>query len=1176
MVWKSWGWSGCLLAVVAVLLVASPCSGAGGLAVSLSEAPRRVSKSASAVFAFRVLQSSGVPCVDCAVTCKLDGGRASECGSSGNGNGTGTLSYAGLKDGNHTFAVCAGRGGAAGGACVTYAWNVDTVPPTASVTAGSAFTSASNVSALISFSEPCPGAGGFTCNQTYCNLIVYGPGRVEPSTLKVLRPGLRYSVAVTISPDEQYGRLILVMDRAFCTDAAGHWFTRTSNSSFTLRFDRRNNSVNITTSIPEKLLQIQGAMRLVQATNDAKDLRIYLTFAQPVLNSSAQILSVLKATDAVLTPTNRSTLGNHRFGYLVNKVSDTSIVTVSCDTSSIISRQGTPVYSAEPFAFLYEWKHEAEYSLLLHDRLALIDTQRPSVKLGTSTWRTSSHAIQVLIKFAKPVFNFSSSAVQLSGGNLFHEASKSIYTLQIQAVDKLVSVQVAENAAQDVAGNPNLASDRLEVRHYSVPASSSSIATLTTVVFVVTVVVATLLTVSTSSLLASGAISRPSSYMTSEPSRNLLRMACHIQIFALSRWLSVNLPIEYYEFAKGIEWTIPYMHLPWEGPAADPFLGYSTMPAIAYSELLDRSAVGADISYPPQAKGQQVMPMQMPILPTEIPPADGKPLMPMEIPGDGKPVMPTQISPGDGKPVVPMQIPLDGKPLTAMEYRSFFENPDMKPEAQIIMKLQDLDGWKYFGRNMFWLGVIGGGMILAHALTLLYLKLRYKHKEQGKGYGALVLPRFEIMVVVLATPCIAQAAAALFRGGTTGGLVVGMVLAGVLTSLLVGLFLFLSLGVATGRLAQYKEVHREGREFHWYQAVVRHTLGPVSRGQWTWNKDPRQAHGVRQLACRLGPLFEDLRGPPKYMLTQIGGGGGTSTTATKGRRDEEDRVMASEDENESAEAPRAQRLLGALRVHFTFLEWAKRVAVGVAAGAGAHGHASSSSLPWSVAAVLAVAAFQLLFMLLAKPFIRKRVQLAELLSVAGEVFIFAACLALVVSKGSAEDQRGVGLAMLGAFLLGFAAQACNEWGALVRQVRLLSADRSSFVGGAKAAAAGLLMLVLPASCYCSSALLGDRMDDGDGRRQEQTTTPPPPRDGGGESTAEERGSSNGNNNERWWLRQLREMAKASFTKEEDQEAANHREASSSSGGGIRRKKSGEWKARSRALYNDLEAIFSNR
>lgn len=601
-----------------------------------------------------------------------------------------------------------------------YLPRADTVPPTASVSAGSAaFTSAPNVSALVSFTEPCPGNGGFVCNDTYCNLVVYGPGRVEPSTLQELRPGLLYSVAVAISPEAQYGRIILLMGRGFCTDAAGHPFTRTANSTFTLHFDRRDDSMNITATVPEKMLQIQGVTRLVQATNDEKDLRVYLSFAQPVLNSSQEILTALTATGAILTPTKRSTLGNRRFGYVVNKISDTAIVTLALDASSIISRQGTPVSSAEPFTFLY-------------------DTHRPSVKLCTSTWRTSSRDIQVLVKFAEPMFNFSSSSVQVSGGNVlsFHEASKSMYALRVQAVDKLVSVQVAENAAQDVAGNPSLASDRLEVRHYSVPASSSSIAAITTIIFVATAVVATLLTVSTSSLLASGAIPRPCSYMISEPSRNLLRMACHIQIFALSRWLSVNLPIEYYEFAKGIEWSIPYMRLPWEGPGADPFLGYSTMPAIAFSELLDRSAVGAaNISYP-RAQGQTVMPTQIP----------SDPVLPTELPGDGSPIMPMQ-TPGDATPVMPMQIPLDGTPLTAMEYRSFFENPDMKPEAQIIMKLQDLDGWKYFGRNMFWLGVIGGGLILLHLLTLLYFKLRYRGREGRHGHGALVLPRDRKSVV---------------------------------------------------------------------------------------------------------------------------------------------------------------------------------------------------------------------------------------------------------------------------------------------------------------------------------------------------------------------------------------------------------------------------------------------
>jgi len=85
--------------------------------------------------------------------------------------------------------------------------------------------------------------------------------------------------------------------------------------------------MNITTTVPEKMLEIQGVTRLVQATNDENDLRIYLSFAQPVLNSSEEILSVLKATDAVLTPTDRSTLGNRRFGYVVS--SDSSVTAAS-------------------------------------------------------------------------------------------------------------------------------------------------------------------------------------------------------------------------------------------------------------------------------------------------------------------------------------------------------------------------------------------------------------------------------------------------------------------------------------------------------------------------------------------------------------------------------------------------------------------------------------------------------------------------------------------------------------------------------------------------------------------------------------------------------------------------------------------------------------------------------
>ncbi|XP_051216835.1 uncharacterized protein [Lolium perenne] len=1114
MVWKSWGWR--LLLSAALLLAASPallCPGAAAasdVSLTLTSAPPRISRSAAAVFAFRAMQSSGWTCGDCAITCKLDGESASDCGGrSGNGNGTEVVSYAGLKDGNHTFAACATpASGSADTTCATYAWDVDTVPPTASVAAESAFTSASNLSVLISLSEPCPGAGGFTCNATYCNLLVYGPGRVEPSTLEEVVPGLQYSVVVFASPEVEYGRLILVMRRGFCTDVAGHHFRRTSNSSFTLRFDRRKDAMNITATIPEKLLQIEGATRLVQATNDDRELRIYMSFAEPVMNSSAEILAALSATGAVLTPTNRATLGNRRFGYVVSKISDTAVVTVAVDASSIISRQGSPVYSsAEPFTFLY-------------------DNQRPSVKLATSTVRTSSHNIPVLIKFEKPVFNFSSSAVQVSGGKLlsFHEASKSIYTVQIQAVDKLVSVQVAESSAQDVAGNLNLASDRLQVRHYSVPASSSSIAIIATAVFAATAAVATLLTVSTSSLIASGSITRPSSYSISEPSRNILRMACHIQIFALSRWLSINLPVEYYELAKGIEWTIPYIRLPWEGPSADPFVGYSTMPAIAYSELVDRIGIEADAYNPRPA------------------PAAQQQIMPMQIPADS---------------AIPLQIPaLDGKPLTAMEYRAFFENQDMKPEAQIIMKLQDLDGWKYFGRNMLWLAVIGGGLILLHLLLLLYLRIRYRG---GTGnYGALVLPRFEIMLAFLAMPCISQASAALIRGGTTGGLAVGIVLIGVLTAFLVALLLFLSLGITTGRLLQYKEVHQEGQEHRWYQEIIRRMLGPGKRGQWTW-KDPARAARL----VKLGPLFEDLRGPPKYMLTQI-------VVGSSGKRAAADqRIMASEDENEDAEAPLLQKVFGILRIYYTLIESVKRVALGIVAGA--HASSGRSSRAHAVV-VLALASFQLFFILLKKPFIKKRVQLVEIVAVASEVFVFAACLVLIDrNSGELEDVEesgAVGIAMLGVFALAFAAQVCNEWNALYRQVQYLSADRSSFLEGAKAASVGLLLLVLPSSA------LGDRLQT---TATEQST--PDSGSGGGQGV---QGEALRSSNERSWLGQLREMAKASFSRDgEDPSTSSaykgkRSRSSSVTSQSADAKAKGEWRPKSKALYKDLEAIFSNR
>lgn len=61
------------------------------------------------------------------------------------------------------------------------------------------------------------------------------------------------------------------------------------------------------------------------------------------------------------------------------------------------------------------------------------------------------------------------------------------------------------------------------------------------------------------------------------------RIACHIQVFALTRWLPVTLPVEYYEFARGLQWSVPYMRLPWETGSMFPFMRGPSSPTNSHS-----------------------------------------------------------------------------------------------------------------------------------------------------------------------------------------------------------------------------------------------------------------------------------------------------------------------------------------------------------------------------------------------------------------------------------------------------------------------------------------------------------------------------------------------------------------------------------------------------------------
>ncbi|KAI3454471.1 hypothetical protein Pfo_011134 [Paulownia fortunei] len=1049
------------------------------VALKLLRTPRAFSNRNSATFAFQVLVGgNGSICTDCSANCKLDHGMFSACEG-------GKISYARLLDGNHSFEVCAN--GSPGVACASYNWTVDTVNPTAYITATTSFTSGSHVSVNISFSEVCGGGGGFRCSSVNaCNLLVYGAGEVMPNTLNLIQPNLKYSLTVSVSEKVRYGRLILVMDKNFCTDSAGNQFTRTENSSLFIHFDRRSVFVNLRTHIPERLLQINSQTRTILATNKNKNLMVYLYFTEPVMNSSAEILNSLNTNQGSLVPVSGSSFGQRRFGYQLTDISELAIVTVSLHSDLVISRQGTAVAPLSPVTFLY-------------------DSQRPTVRLSTTcNMRTKEKSILILIKFMKPVFGFNSSHISISGGHLqsFQEMSRSSYTVHIQADNDAISVSVPENKTTDVSGNGNRASNTLQVRHYSVPVESLVLSSFATAAFAVTALIAGFLTVSTTSLLSAGAFSRPSSILCSDPARNLFRIASHLQVFALSRWLAVTLPVEYYELARGLQWSIPYFNLPWERGNIRSVMVGSSSPK---DRLFGVSEVHDSIFF----KGLQ--------------PEVGS---------------------------IDSAAKVFGLPLTPMEYRSYFESQTIMPEAEYILDPQNSHGWRDFSRSMFWLAVIGGSLIMLHALLLMILKFRKQNKEK-QSYGALIFPRFEIFLLILALPCFCEASAALIKGATSSGMIVGVLILSLVAFVLLCLLLFLSFGITFGKLLQYKEVHQEGQKFHWYQEIIRVTLGPGKRGQWTWKNQPCSIYPTI-----LGPLFEDLRGPPKYMLSQISGG---SFNKPGGR------IIASDDETEDAEAPFIQKLFGILRIYYTLIECMKRVALGIVAGA----YSETWSTRTPTITLLCITSFQLFFMVLKKPFIKKKVQLVEIVSVSCEVAIFTFCVVLLDREFSAEDERKIGITMLSVFLLAFLVQMINEWYALYRQIEQLDPVTNSFLRGLETASIGFVLFLCPHSLIKN---LKSRF--------------PINNPGETDTTSADRNRSSGSRSsgEKPWLRQIRELARSSFSKEGSNATPNDPSTSKTGWSGFwKSKRSGsssaststDFKSKPR-LYKELEDIFASK
>lgn len=982
----------------------------------------------------------------CSFQCKLDQSVFQDCSG-------GTYSSFNLTDGSHMFTVAANTSTGTPLPQSMYSWNIDTVPPTASVVSDALYTNAVNITVNVTFTEVCSGGRTFQCSSVdTCDLVVRGSGAVLPSTLRVVTPGLAYSLQVGLSTLVPSGRVSLTTSRQICTDGAGNPYQRSANSTIVVRFSRINPTVNLWTPLTNFQVAIGDQLRTVQSTNSTSDLPIYLDFSEPIQGSSAELQKQLTYSYGVLLPASRRSRGNRRFAFTLSfNNTRTAAVTVTLPGNTTESRYGNPVQETARVYFL-------------------LDTERPQVQLST-TARAHTHdrLVPVVIQFTNPVFTFNSSGVTIAGGILrsFREVTKTTYALVVYASEGATSkISVAENRTVDIAGNPNVASSTLQIMHYySTPAVSIALYSFITAGLLGTAFFSGALAISSANLAAAGAtFGRPVSCVGADASRNLLGMAGHVQVLALSSFLAVSLPIEYAETANGLQWIIPHVKTPWQKD--DNFTAgfasnvHTNLSLTIRRSLLSVSHVPPDVGeFQLQALHSACMMMQQ--WPTQY----GN--LNCSLYSDR--LATTHWSDDYLEETLPHKQEFHtshfhdrrrlgangtefGPAMTAEEYNSYFlDQTSTLSSLRADLLTSEYTGWDDFLRNIFWLAVICGSLILLHILLLLFLRWRTKTPL----HGALSFPRFELFLLVLALPAIAQACAFIISGGTKAGIAVGVILLIIPALILIMTTVLLIVGIFLGKKVQYKELRPHLQQDG--KLPPPPTGKPLSfvTGSGYPGKWARKENTSPAFIPRFGILFEDRKGPPR-LVSMIEDPNQRNETGRSGFR--RSATMNSDDEHDERVVSRSYTLLGGFQTAYVLVDMLRRILLGVFFGA-----FRISDESWTqVSLVLAITTVQFLYLVITKPFQRRFVQFVETVSLMCEIGIFVAAMVILGLNRPYDPHYGIGIFMLVLFVLSFVVQIANEWFALIRQLLALSnSEEISPKQGLQAFAAGLMLPLLP-------------------------------------------------------------------------------------------------------------------
>ncbi|KAJ0113031.1 hypothetical protein Patl1_03033 [Pistacia atlantica] len=857
-----------VLGVCFVLMVVGALNSAhSAVLLHFTRAPSARSRFSTAVFEYSIRRPDGSnACKNngCSVHCELDGKILKQCPSD-------VIVFKNLSvNHEHRFLLnvttfSGERNSSA------YSWFIDTIPPTATILSKQNYTNAERITIDIKFSETCAGTGGFKClNSSNCDVIINGPAHIDVSSLKIIKPNIKYKLDIILPMDSIYGRVVIRMAENFCTDIAGNGFTRTNGSTIVIRFDRRPILVDLWMSLPAYELEFNGVPRTVLSTNKMEDLELFLDFSLPIMNSTEQVLKAFRLNSGSLIVIHHRCHMNRRFTFKLTNIPKTEIITVELQAGSLIGITGTPVSPVPSLTFLY-------------------DSAKPRVGLSTSSPSiTKEPNINVIVEFTKPVFGFEASMVDVDGGRLTRqELSRALYSMTVQAFSQnVVSISIPAGKVNDVSGNQNSASNTLEVKHYSTPAISTALHSFVTAGILSTSLTAAILSLSSANLGTIGNLySGSTNFMASDASMNLNGMVGHLQVFVLSDWLLTNQPIEYSETTKGLRWLIPRQKLPWrknndsvwpnhvylaEEQASKQFR-YQPIECSHERSYHHLTGLSLTKSYPQHEL----------LFPPEIDPKFGGLF---------------------GRHNISMKNTPYGLLLNSSEYFTYFLRGEPLSASNVVKKLENYKGWQDLGMNLFWLGVGCSSLLIIHFLTLLFLRWRIG----TPAHGMISVPRFALFLLILMLPCICQSSAFVIRGGTTGGIITGALLLAIPAALILSVCLFLVIAIFFGSFAQYKEIRYVALKEPWYTKLWFFFTGRPANGKWFYRE------GLPSSFFPLfGVLFENRKGPPLFVFVNENDPNTIpnwteSNQSGIGRM----RAISSDDSNEDIRIPTSGRLNG--------------------------------------------------------------------------------------------------------------------------------------------------------------------------------------------------------------------------------------------------------------------------